>query len=400
MSSETAMYTCSKCCHEPFDTKAKLTKHVSNYHREANTIKAGGKIYPLTYGTNSCLLCPECNGEWANIGSLRRHLNRHCNGSTGNNGKEMDTEEIEGGVETTGTDAIDCTSLEGMGMICDSEWNVLICKRCHHIVDPSMTVHHLTKVHKLMVEDEESLWRTMRSYKLRPHLIVIWDESTEQEMDDSDDEGSSTKAFEMEAFRPGSTAISDVPIAHGFKCLTCERALTHKCLQSKGAMRIHFTRNHPNRDIEFCPVRVQAFYGRSSAQQQLRYVEVTETTAGAESRSETDDYATFGIPANVHSVPTSHSAVADQRDLNLFGRYFFAYKLLEWLDLDELGPYLQNPADKSFSLLKRISKQILEDSRAHTSPGFQIMLTKVMEEDEKRFALIFKLTHPSISILN
>ncbi|KAK9385129.1 hypothetical protein V1515DRAFT_617600 [Lipomyces mesembrius] len=369
------MYTCSKCCHKPFDSRAKLTKHVSNYHREANTIKAGGKTYPLTYGTNNCLLCPECNGEWANIGSLRRHWNRHCNGSTGNNGNEMDTEEIEAG-------------------------NVLICKRCHHIVDPAMMMHHLTEVHKLTVKDEESLWRTMSSCELRPHLIVIWDESTEQELDDSDEEDTRTEEFEMEAFRPGSAAISDVPIADGFKCLTCERALTHKCFQSKGTMRTHFTRNNPNCDMEFCPVRIQAFYGRSSAQQQLRYVEVTETPAGTESRSEADDYSTFEIPANVHSVPTSHSVVADQRDLNLFGRYFFAYKLLEWLDLDELGPYLQNPAYKSFSLLKRISRQIFEDSRAPTSPGFQIMLTKVMEEDEKGFALMFKLTHHSISILN
>ncbi|KAK9371590.1 uncharacterized protein V1513DRAFT_487754 [Lipomyces chichibuensis] len=379
------MYSCSKCPHEPFASKAKLSKHVSNYHREANTIKAGGKIYPLSFGTNvNYILCPECNAGCSNIGNLRRHLNRHCKGSTGNNDNDMHIEEIEGGVETTGTDAIDCTSLEGIGMMYDSEWNVLVCKRCHHIVDQSMMAHHLTKVHKLKVKDEEALWRTMRLYKLRPHLTVIWDESTEQEMDDSDDEGTTAKDFEAEAFRPGSAAISDVLIADGFKCLTCERALTHKCLQSKGAMRTHFTRNHPGRDMELCQVRVQAFYGRSSAQQQLRYVEVTETRADTESRSATDDYATFGIPANVHSVPTSHSAVADKRDLNLFGRYFFAYKMLEWLDLDELGPYLLNPADKSFSLLKRISKKILEDSRAHTSPGFQIMLTKVMEDDDKR----------------
>ncbi|KAK9481864.1 hypothetical protein V1527DRAFT_516266 [Lipomyces starkeyi] len=73
----------------------------------------------------------------------------------------------------------------------------------------------------------------MRLYKLRPHLIVIWDESTEQELDDSDDEGASTKEFEVEAFRPGSAAISDVPIVDGLKCITCERGLTHKCLQSK-----------------------------------------------------------------------------------------------------------------------------------------------------------------------
>ncbi|KAK9482846.1 hypothetical protein V1527DRAFT_492383 [Lipomyces starkeyi] len=297
MSSESAVYTCYKCSHEPFDTKA-LPNMSPIITAKRILSKPGERFQSLTYGTNSCLLCPECNGEWANIGSLRRHLNRHCNGSTRNNGNEMDTGEIEGGVETTGTNAIDRTSLEGMGMICDSEWNVLICKWCHHIVDPSMMGFHLTKVHKLTVEGEESL----------PYLIVIWDVSTEQEMDDSDDEGTSAKEFEMEAFRPGSAAISEVPIADGFKCLTCEQALMHKCLQSKGAMRTHL---------------------RGAVQTATWSFVVTETTAGTHSTSETDDYATFGIPANVHSVPTSQSVVADQRDLNLFGRCFFAYKLLE-----------------------------------------------------------------------
>ncbi|KAK9364440.1 hypothetical protein V1509DRAFT_572884 [Lipomyces kononenkoae] len=99
--------------------------------------------------------------------------------------------------------------------------------------------------------------------------------------------------------------------------------------------------------------------------------------------TDTDDITKFGIPANVHSVPGAHTAVADNRDLNQFGKVFFAYKLLEWLDLGELE-MLQKPDNRSFDILKRIATQILEDSRADATAGFQVMLGKVMAGDEKR----------------
>ncbi|KAK9241473.1 hypothetical protein V1506DRAFT_465946, partial [Lipomyces tetrasporus] len=92
----------------------------------------------------------------------------------------------------------------------------------------------------------------------------------------------------------------------------------------------------------------------------------------------------LGIPANVHSVPASHAAITDKPDLNQFGIYFFAYKLLEWLDLAELGPLLQTPKVQEFELLKRISLHILQDSRMDTTAGYQVMLTKIMVEDKKR----------------
>ncbi|KAK9350914.1 hypothetical protein V1523DRAFT_418340 [Lipomyces doorenjongii] len=60
----------------------------------------------------------------------------------------------------------------------------------------------------------------------------------------------------------------------------------------------HCKRKHANQAIELCPARVQAFYGRSAPNPQLRYVEVAEhvTTLTA---PETDDFTKFGIPANV-----------------------------------------------------------------------------------------------------
>ncbi|KAK9343618.1 hypothetical protein V1522DRAFT_453840 [Lipomyces starkeyi] len=40
----------------------------------------------------------------------------------------------------------------------------------------------------------------------------------------------------MDVFRPGSAPIDGIPVINGFKCLPCERALTHRC--SKDYMNI------------------------------------------------------------------------------------------------------------------------------------------------------------------
>ncbi|KAK9241505.1 hypothetical protein V1506DRAFT_510374, partial [Lipomyces tetrasporus] len=50
----------------------------------------------------------------------------------------------------------------------------------------------------------------------------------------------------------------------------------------------------------------------------------------------------------------------------------------------ELGPFLHAPEDGSFELLKRICRQILDDSRATTSAGFQMMLVKIVADADKR----------------
>ncbi|KAK9241773.1 hypothetical protein V1506DRAFT_447754, partial [Lipomyces tetrasporus] len=160
---------------------------------------------------------------------------------------------------------VDCSTLEGMGLVFNPEWNVLICIRCRHIVDQSMMINHLTKTHKLKVDDQKLAWRTMLSHKVRPHLLVVWDEWVEREMDYWDDEYTNANELTPEAFRPGSANIGGIAVSDGCKCLPCERALTHRCVQSKEALRTHYKRNHGNSEIEFCPVRVQAFYGRSSA---------------------------------------------------------------------------------------------------------------------------------------
>ncbi|KAK9482499.1 hypothetical protein V1527DRAFT_379183, partial [Lipomyces starkeyi] len=122
-----------------------------------------------------------------------------------------------------------------MGMIFDPVWNAIISKRCNHIVDQSMMTNHLTKVHNFKIDDKTALWATMQLYKVRPHLLVMWDESTERAMDESDDEDAHgcTKDYTMVPFRPGSAAINGIPVSDGFKCLRYEGALTNRCLRSK-----------------------------------------------------------------------------------------------------------------------------------------------------------------------
>ncbi|KAK9494587.1 hypothetical protein V1508DRAFT_350485 [Lipomyces doorenjongii] len=201
----------------------------------------------------------------------------------------------------------------------------------------------------------------------------------------SDDEDAGGAEFAVETFRPGSAAINGIAVSDGWKCLRCELAGTHKCTQSSEALRSHFKRVHANDGdkADSSPVRVQALYGRSSAQHQLRYVEVSNNWE-PQATPEVGEYDRFGIPADVHYVQSSHSGAPDKRDANLFGQHFLGYKLLERLSLEELAHYLHNPQGEAFKLLKWITRQILDDSRAHTTAGFQMMLAKLMSDNDRR----------------
>ncbi|KAK9490468.1 hypothetical protein V1508DRAFT_399857 [Lipomyces doorenjongii] len=83
----------------------------------------------------------------------------------------------------------DCASLGGIGFSFNPEWNVLTCNYCRHIVDKSMLKQHLTMVHKLTIQDEGAMWQTIRSHRIRAHLVVVWDERTERELDDYEHAG-------------------------------------------------------------------------------------------------------------------------------------------------------------------------------------------------------------------
>ncbi|KAK9318697.1 hypothetical protein V1517DRAFT_334893, partial [Lipomyces orientalis] len=71
MSSEFAIYKCAKCRHEPFDSKAKLSKHESDYHREIATFNFRGEVYALVNGKNNSYVCPNCKAERSSISGIR-----------------------------------------------------------------------------------------------------------------------------------------------------------------------------------------------------------------------------------------------------------------------------------------------------------------------------------------
>ncbi|KAK9318967.1 hypothetical protein V1517DRAFT_355445 [Lipomyces orientalis] len=347
MSSATIAYQCTECDHAPFDTKAKFNKHTSSKHRKAETFKFDGAAYPVVVADDGRYACPTCRTEASSISSLRRHMGRQNCGIA----QAAGADDVQGwqnavqdsGNENTATTAHtsitkdDCASLEGVGFKYNHYWDVPTCNRCPHVVDKSTIEDHLTNVHKLEIQDNGAMWRTIRAYRIRPHLAVVWDDKTELELDDSDDEyekkdENSMTGFASGTYRPGAAAVDGVSVIDGYKCVQCESALQHRCVQSKEALRTHYKRKHAN----------QAIVGQSTVAIRRGYREHDDFDA-----PEPNDITNFGIPANVHSVPGAHVAVAENRDMNQFGKAFFAYKLLEWLDLAELETLLHNPCDKA-----------------------------------------------------
>ncbi|KAK9489005.1 hypothetical protein V1508DRAFT_429379 [Lipomyces doorenjongii] len=88
--------------------------------------------------------------------------------------------------------------------------------------------------------------------------------------------------------------------------------------------------------------------------------------------------AAFGIPQDIHSIPDRNRTITDKRDLNQFGVKFQGYRLLDIVDLGELGNHLHKAEDDCFEILKGLCLRLLEASREDTRAGFQPMLGKVM----------------------
>ncbi|KAK9240904.1 hypothetical protein V1525DRAFT_385207 [Lipomyces kononenkoae] len=45
-----------------------------------------------------------------------------------------------------------------------------------------MVEDHLTKVHRLEIQDKSAMWCTIRAYRLRPHLAIAWADGAEQQL--------------------------------------------------------------------------------------------------------------------------------------------------------------------------------------------------------------------------
>ncbi|KAK9311502.1 hypothetical protein V1524DRAFT_473271 [Lipomyces starkeyi] len=193
-------------------------------------------------------------------------------------------------------------------------WQVAICTHCKFVVDKALFTDHLKLKHGLDNPNEDAILHVVRQYALRPHLAIIWDETTENEF----------SLFNPTAFRPGSAALRGIPVQDGFKCEVCDQRLRHICVKTKEGMRTHYKRHHLNQTVEYHQVGVQAFYGRSNVQSQLRFVQVTETPS-----TDMAPLSAFGIPESINSVP-------GHNNLNQFGVKFQGYALLKIVDYAQL----------------------------------------------------------------
>ncbi|ODQ68694.1 hypothetical protein LIPSTDRAFT_7532 [Lipomyces starkeyi NRRL Y-11557] len=393
MYSESTIFQCLECDHAPFDTKAKFNKHSSSKHRRAETFEFSGVAYPLTVTSDDMYACPTCMAKTASVRSLKRHMVRHRDKAQEERLSEReqiqdhseDLRNSERRIDDTDTlitsgDISEIRSMEELGFMIEATWKVAICTRCKFVVDRAVLIDHLKLKHGLENPNEDAILQVARQYALRPHLAIIWDETTESQVDESDDEDHGSSLFNPTAFRPGSSALRGIPVQDGFKCEVCEQRLRHICVKTKEGMRTHYKRHHLDQTVEYHQVRVQAFYGRSKVQSQLRFVQVTETQS-----TDMAPLSAFGIPENIHSVPGHNSTVVERKDLNQFGVKFQGYALLEIVDLSDLGNLLHNSQDESFELLKKLSLRMLEASREDTMAGFQPLLGKVMVGDSDKY---------------
>ncbi|KAK9490114.1 hypothetical protein V1508DRAFT_406605 [Lipomyces doorenjongii] len=306
---------CLECNHAPFDTKAKLNKHSSSKHRRAETFEFGGVAYPLT---------EQCVSEQEPIPDPSEDIRS----------SERITDDTEALVTCGNISEI--RSMEDLGFMIEAIWKVAICSRC-------------------MVVD--AILHVACQYALRPHLAILWDETTENQGSGFRRRGPRFIAFNPTAFRPGSLALRGIPGQDGFKCEVCEQRLRHICRHHPFHIRhVRPFLTHPNQTVEYHQVRVQAFYGRSNVQSQLRFVEVTENQS-----TDLAPLSAFGIPENIHSVPGHESAVVDRKDLNQFGVKFQGYTL------------------------EMLTLRMLEASREDTMAGFQPLLGKVMVGDSDKY---------------
>ncbi|KAK9357332.1 hypothetical protein V1504DRAFT_494537 [Lipomyces starkeyi] len=345
MYSESTVFQCLECDHAPFDIKAKLNKHSSSKHRKAETSEFSGVAYPLTVTDDDMYACHTCMAKTASVRSLRRQMDRHR--------YRAYTERRIDDTETLVTcgDISEMRSREDLGFMIEATWKVAISTRCKFVVDKAVLIDRLKLKHGLDNPNEDAILQIARQYALRPHLAIIWDETTENQVDESDDEDHGSSPFNPTAFRPGSVAVRGIPAQDGFKCEVCE---TPSYLRTKEGM-----------------LRVQAFYGRSNVQSQLRSVQVTETQS-----TDMAPLSAFGIPENIHSVPGHNSTVVERKTSTS--------SALNFTGID-LGNFLHNSQDESFERLKKLSLRMPEASREETMAGFQPLLGKVMVGDSDKY---------------
>ncbi|KAK9242220.1 hypothetical protein V1506DRAFT_509649 [Lipomyces tetrasporus] len=208
-------FVCPECDHVAFGSRTALSKHLSSNHRRVTSIDFDGQTYLLAQTEDGTkYLCPKCDTPIALLNSLKRHMGQFCRayghervhaeaGPSAAQAEDNAPQEEETVTSTLNLE--EPRTLDDIGLTYETTWQVAICKLCHFVIDKAM-----------------------------PHLAVIWNDTVENELDESDDEGQGPALFTKPAFRPGSKALAHIPVLPGYKCPLCDQKLTHICVATKG----------------------------------------------------------------------------------------------------------------------------------------------------------------------
>ncbi|KAK9426880.1 hypothetical protein V1505DRAFT_396605 [Lipomyces doorenjongii] len=185
----------------------------------AATFNYNGASYPLISDEGK-YSCPKCSSSMASISGLRRHLARVRRRRSGHTSAAVQTDAPEAGPDALPEQETEATAftleeprtLDDFEFTYENTWQIAICNRCHFVVDMATVIEHLTTVHGLVVQSHDSVLRVLRMHRLRPHLAVIWDDTIEDQLDESDDEDQGAQLFNPPAFRPGSVALRGIPV--------------------------------------------------------------------------------------------------------------------------------------------------------------------------------------------
>ncbi|KAK9489564.1 hypothetical protein V1508DRAFT_427611 [Lipomyces doorenjongii] len=85
--------------------------------------------------------------------------------------------------EIRSSDISEIRSMEDLGFM--PTWTVAICTLCKFVVDKALLVDHLGLKHGLDNPNDGAILQVARQYAPRPHLAIIWNEATENQVDKS-----------------------------------------------------------------------------------------------------------------------------------------------------------------------------------------------------------------------
>ncbi|KAK9492608.1 hypothetical protein V1508DRAFT_418432 [Lipomyces doorenjongii] len=114
-------------------------------------------------------------------------------------------------------------------------------------------------------------------HRLRQHLAIIWDDTIEDQLHESNDEDQGAQFFNPPAFRLGSAPLRGFPVQDGFKCRVFAQKLHQICVTTKEGMKTHYKRNHKAQAVEYHEIKIvscgvfSSGRGRTKVRPQLQH---------------------------------------------------------------------------------------------------------------------------------